>query len=103
MGGESTSPTRVNKAWRMNSPSPLVEVQAHGGHLTVTRPFAGVFRRQCAIACATAPPAPEETLLFAEFFCSISASDAATFAAASGSRNDSVPTATISAPARRRA
>src|SRR5215217_2717002 len=43
MGGESTSRTRVDKAKAANSAEPQVEVQPHGGHLTVTHAFAGIF------------------------------------------------------------
>jgi hypothetical protein len=43
MGGESTSRARGGKAKGVNSARPQVEVHPHGGHLTVTPRFAGLF------------------------------------------------------------
>src|SRR5215217_3718669 len=44
MGGESTSRARPGNPKAANSARPLVEVQPHGGHLTVTFYFAGLFQ-----------------------------------------------------------
>src|ERR687896_1798152 len=59
MGGESTSHTRPGKAKAVNSAGPQVEVQPHGGHLTVTWCFAGLFQCQSAIGtCARSDGVP---------------------------------------------
>ena len=50
MGGESTSRTRGDKPKEANSAEPQVEVQPHGGHLTVTAGFAGLFQRRSCYA-----------------------------------------------------
>src|ERR687890_1769258 len=49
MGGESTSRTRGDKAKAADSAEPQVEVQPHGGHLTVTGEFAGLFQGRSAM------------------------------------------------------
>src|SRR5215211_5069398 len=95
MGGESTSRTRGDKEKAANSAEPQVEVQPHGGHLTVTLGFAGLFHERCAIRAAAGSEALEKSPEFAPIPCN----SAAIRAPAHGSRNDSVPTATRSAPA----
>src|SRR5215212_5163452 len=87
MGGESTSGTRVDKAKAANSAEPQVEVQPHGGHLTVPAGFAGLFHGPCAMGRGAASDTPENMPEFASIWCS----SAAIRAPAYGSLNDSVP------------
>src|ERR671916_2976400 len=72
MGGESTSRTRADKTKGPNSARPLVEVQRHGGHFTVTFHFAGLFHPGCGMRQSEGRNAPEDFPLFAAF-CSNSA------------------------------
>src|SRR5918997_5836621 len=65
MGGESTSRTRADKAKALNSAEPQVEVHPHGGHLTVTGGFAGLFQSACAIGEPWPANAPENIPVFA--------------------------------------
>src|SRR5918994_809890 len=51
IGGETTSRAQPDKTKAANSAGPQVEVQPHGGNLTVTFYFAGRFQTPCAI-CA---------------------------------------------------
>src|SRR4051794_36524576 len=94
-GGESTSESRLGNPNPRNSSGPQLELQAHGGELTLLARFAGLFQTLCAMASRSGASPPPIIPLFAV----ISDSSAATRAPASGSRNDSVPTPTTSAPA----
>src|SRR5215217_807979 len=73
MGGESTSHARADKAKAANSARPQLEVQPHGGHLTVTARFAGLFQPSCAIRGRACLDTPANIPLFALIWASSTA------------------------------